>query len=96
MKELGLDSYRFSTSWSRVRPGGRTANAEAWTSTPALWMNCSTPASSPWLTLYHWDLPQALEEKGGWANRDTAYRFVDYANDVYSALGGSRPALDDI
>ena len=41
----------------------------------------------PWLTLYHWDLPQALEEKGGWANRDTAYRFVDYANDVYSALG---------
>ena len=41
----------------------------------------------PWLTLYHWDLPQALEEKGGWTNRDTAYLFAEYAADVHAALG---------
>ena len=41
----------------------------------------------PWLTLYHWDLPQALQERGGWANRDTAHRFADYAEAVYGALG---------
>ncbi len=41
----------------------------------------------PWLTLYHWDLPQALEERGGWANRDTAFRFLDYAEAVHAKLG---------
>ncbi|MET3369730.1 UNVERIFIED_CONTAM: beta-glucosidase [Jeotgalibacillus campisalis] len=87
MKELGLDSYRFSTSWSRVRPGGRTANAEGLDFYSRLVDELLDAGILPWLTLYHWDLPQALEEKGGWANRDTAYRFVDYANDVYSTLG---------
>ncbi|YCK81963.1 GH1 family beta-glucosidase [Arthrobacter sp. D3-18] len=87
MKELGLDSYRFSTSWSRVRPGGRTVNAEGLDFYSRLVDELLDAGILPWLTLYHWDLPQALEEKGGWANRDTAYRFVDYANAVYSALG---------
>ena len=41
----------------------------------------------PWLTLYHWDLPQTLQEDGGWANRDTAYRFADYAQLVHDRLG---------
>src|SRR5690606_1852047 len=41
----------------------------------------------PWLTLYHWDLPQALEEKGGWPARDTAYKFLDYAMAVHDTLG---------
>ena len=41
----------------------------------------------PWVTLYHWDLPQALQDRGGWANRDTAYRFADYAAIMADALG---------
>ena len=87
MKELGLDSYRFSTSWARVRPGDREVNREGLDFYSRLVDELLEAGILPWLTLYHWDLPQALEEKGGWANRDTAYRFVEYANDVYSALG---------
>ena len=87
MKELGLDSYRFSTSWARVRPGGRSVNARGLDFYSRLVDELLEAGILPWLTLYHWDLPQALEEAGGWANRDTAHRFADYANDVYSALG---------
>lgn len=87
MKELGLDSYRFSTSWARVRPGDKAVNQEGLDFYSRLVDELLEAGILPWLTLYHWDLPQALEEKGGWANRDTAYRFVDYANDVYTALG---------
>ncbi|TAP41203.1 GH1 family beta-glucosidase [Arthrobacter sp. S39] len=87
MKELGLDSYRFSTSWARVRPGDRAANPEGLDFYSRLVDELLEAGILPWLTLYHWDLPQALEDRGGWANRDTAYRFVDYALDVYSALG---------
>ncbi|MBG6216956.1 beta-glucosidase [Arthrobacter sp. CAN_A6] len=87
MKELGLGSYRFSTSWARVRPGDRAANATGLDFYSRLVDELLDAGILPWLTLYHWDLPQALEEKGGWANRDTAHRFVEYANNVYSALG---------
>ncbi|WP_026549218.1 GH1 family beta-glucosidase [Arthrobacter sp. Br18] len=87
MNELGLGSYRFSTSWARVRPGDRTANAQGLDFYSRLVDELLEAGILPWLTLYHWDLPQSLEEKGGWANRDTAYRFVEYATDVYSALG---------
>lgn len=87
MKELGLDSYRFSTSWARVRPGDRAPNPEGLDFYSRLVDELLEAGILPWLTLYHWDLPQALEEKGGWANRDTAFRFRDYATDVYEALG---------
>jgi beta-glucosidase len=87
MKRLGLGSYRFSTSWARVRPGDRAANHEGLDFYSRLVDELLEAGILPWLTLYHWDLPQALEEKGGWANRDTAARFVDYATDVYAALG---------
>jgi len=87
MSELGLDSYRFSTSWARVRPGDRATNPRGLDFYSRLVDALQDAGILPWLTLYHWDLPQALEEKGGWANRDTAYRFVDYATDVYAALG---------
>ena len=87
MKELGLDSYRFSTSWARVRPGGGPANAKGLDFYSRLVDELLEAGILPWLTLYHWDLPQALEETGGWTNRDTAYRFAEYANDVYTALG---------
>ena len=87
MKELGLDSYRFSTSWARVRPGGSKVNRQGLDFYSRLVDELLGAGILPWLTLYHWDLPQALEEKGGWANRDTAFRFVEYAQDVYAALG---------
>src|SRR5919112_5622233 len=87
MKELGLDSYRFSTSWARVRPGGRTANREGLDFYSRLVDELLEAGILPWLTLYHWDLPQALEERGGWPERDTAYRFADYAVTMHEALG---------
>lgn len=87
MTRLGLDSYRFSTSWARVRPGDRALNREGLDFYSRLVDELLQAGILPWLTLYHWDLPQSLEEKGGWANRDTAYRFADYATDVYAALG---------
>ncbi|MET1015299.1 MAG: family 1 glycosylhydrolase [Leifsonia flava] len=87
MKDLGLDSYRFSTSWARVVPGGRSVNQEGLDFYSSLVDELRGQGILPWLTLYHWDLPQALQEKGGWANRETAYRFVEYAEAVYGALG---------
>lgn len=87
MKKLGLDSYRFSTSWARVVPGDREPNAEGLDFYSRLVDSLLEAGILPWLTLYHWDLPQALQEKGGWANRETAYRFADYAEAVYTALG---------
>lgn len=87
MKELGLDSYRFSTSWSRIVPGDREPNPAGLDFYSRLVDELLGAGILPWLTLYHWDLPQALEEKGGWANRDTALRFADYAETVYGTLG---------
>ncbi|SFN40251.1 GH1 family beta-glucosidase [Mycetocola miduiensis] len=87
MKRLGLDSYRFSTSWARVIPGDREPNPAGLDFYSRLVDELLGAGILPWLTLYHWDLPQALEERGGWANRDTAMRFADYAETVYGALG---------
>ena len=87
MKTLGLDSYRFSTSWARVVPGGRTVNQKGLDFYGRLVDELLEAGILPWLTLYHWDLPQELEERGGWANRETAHRFADYAEAVHGALG---------
>jgi beta-glucosidase len=87
MKELGLGSYRFSTSWARVKPGDREVNPAGLDFYSRLVDELLGAGILPWLTLYHWDLPQALEETGGWANRGTAYRFADYAEAVYGRLG---------
>jgi len=87
MADLGLQTYRFSTSWSRVRPDGGPVNPAGLDFYSRLVDELLEKNILPWLTLYHWDLPQALEEKGGWANRDTAYRFAEYALDVHEALG---------
>ncbi|WP_223693489.1 glycoside hydrolase family 1 protein [Leifsonia poae] len=86
MKELGLQSYRFSTSWARVVPGGRQTNRAGLDFYSRLVDELLDTGILPWLTLYHWDLPQALEDAGGWAERDTAYRFRDYAAVVFDAL----------
>lgn len=87
MKELGLQTYRFSTSWSRVRPDGGAVNPAGVDFYSRLVDELLGAGIKPWLTLYHWDLPQALEERGGWTNRDTAFLFRDYALTMHDALG---------
>jgi beta-glucosidase len=87
MAELGLDAYRFSVSWSRVRPGHGPVNPKGVAFYDSLVDSVLAAGLEPWLTLYHWDLPQELEDLGGWANRDTAERFVEYTMDVHAALG---------
>jgi len=86
MKQLGLQSYRFSTSWARIVPGDRAVNPAGLDFYSRLVDELLDAGVLPWLTLYHWDLPQALEDAGGWANRDTAYRFRDYSAVVFDAL----------
>ncbi|MHA6669822.1 GH1 family beta-glucosidase [Homoserinimonas sp. A447] len=87
MADLGIQTYRFSTSWARIRPDGGPVNPLGLDFYSRLVDELLENGIKPWLTLYHWDLPQALEEKGGWANRDTAHRFAEYAGDVHDALG---------
>ncbi|WP_062204187.1 GH1 family beta-glucosidase [Streptomyces sp. NBRC 109706] len=88
MTELGLGAYRFSVSWSRVQPTGRGPAVQRGLDfyrslADGLLERNITPA----ITLYHWDLPQELEDAGGWPERDTAERFADYARLVAEALG---------
>lgn len=87
MRELGLDSYRFSVSWARVKPGDREFSKKGLDFYSRLVDELLDAGILPWLTLYHWDMPQAVEETGGWANRDTASRFLDYAMGVHQVLG---------
>ncbi|WP_043441920.1 glycoside hydrolase family 1 protein [Arthrobacter sp. L77] len=87
MKSLNLQAYRFSTSWSRCMPDGVTPNVEGIRFYSRLVDQLIAAGIKPWLTLYHWDLPQALEDEGGWTNRDTAYRFAEYAAVMHEALG---------
>ena len=91
MADLGLQSYRFSTSWARIQPDGGPVNPKGLDFYSRLTDQLLEHGIKPWLTLYHWDLPQALEEAGGWRNRDTAYRFRDYALNVHAALGDRVP-----
>lgn len=87
MRSLNLGAYRFSSSWSRVRPGGGDVNRAGVDFYSRLVDELLGADILPWITLYHWDLPQALEDKGGWTNRDTAYRFAEYAVTMHEALG---------
>ncbi|WP_051218357.1 GH1 family beta-glucosidase [Nocardioides insulae] len=91
MKRLGLDSYRFSVAWPRVRPDGGAVDQRGLDFYRRLVDELLEHDIAPWVTLYHWDLPQALEDAGGWTRRDTAYRFLDYALSVYDALGDRVP-----
>ena len=87
MAELGLQSYRFSTSWSRVRPDDAEFNPKGLDFYSRLVDELLGHGITPWVTLYHWDLPAAIQAKGGWTNRDTAYRFVEYAEAMHGAIG---------
>jgi beta-glucosidase len=84
---LGLNAYRFSVSWPRVQPGGTgPVNAKGMDYYRALLDELAEHGIAPALTLYHWDLPQELQDAGGWANRDTAYRFAEYATILAEAF----------
>ena len=87
LRELGLNAYRFSTSWSRVLPEGRGAiNQRGLNFYQRLVDTLLEHGIQPMLTLYHWDLPAALDRLGGWLNPDSAYWFADYAQLLFRAL----------
>ena len=87
MQAANLDAYRFSTSWARVMPDGVTANPEGFDFYDRLVDGMLARGLRPFQTLYHWELPSALADRGGWANRDTAARFADYAEAITRRLG---------
>jgi beta-glucosidase len=88
MRALGVGAYRFSISWSRVLPtGAGQVNQAGLDYYRALLDRLREAGIEPAVTLYHWDTPQALQDTGGWMNRDTAARFADYATVVGEALG---------
>jgi beta-glucosidase len=88
MASLGLNGYRFSVSWPRVQPGGRgPVNSRGLDYYRAVLDELAEHGIAATVTLYHWDLPQELQDEGGWAARDTALRFAEYAALVADALG---------
>ena len=88
MAELGLKAYRFSVAWPRVLPAGRgPANQAGLDFYDRLVDALLEHGIEPWLTLYHWDLPQALQDRGGWTKRETAEAFAAYADIVVRRLG---------
>ena len=88
MRELGLQAYRFSISWPRVLPEGKgKVNRPGLDFYDRLVDALLAADIRPFVTLYHWDLPQALQEEGGWPVRDTACRFADFADVVSRRLG---------
>ncbi|KRF05255.1 beta-glucosidase [Arthrobacter sp. Soil782] len=93
MQDLGLESYRFSIAWPRIQPTGRgPANEAGLAFYERLVDGLLARGIKPIVTLYHWDLPQALEDDGGWTSRATALAFGDYARIVGERLG-NRVAL---
>ena len=88
LEELGVGAYRFSVAWSRVLPEGTGAvNQRGLDYYRALVHELRRREIVPVLTVYHWDLPQALEDAGGWAQRDTAHQLAEYAAVLAAALG---------
>jgi beta-glucosidase len=87
MKKLGLDAYRFSVSWPRIQPSGIGAvNQAGLDFYDRLVDELLKNKIEPYICLFHWDLPQALQEQGGWPNRDTALAFAEYASVVTERL----------
>ena len=88
MSELGVDAYRFSVAWPRVIPAGTGAvNGEGLDFYSRLVDGLLARGITPFVTLYHWDLPQVLQDRGGWQNRDVADWFAEYGGAVVGALG---------
>ena len=88
LRKLGVDAYRFSVAWPRIFPNGRgKINSAGLDFYQRLVDELLKNQIEPWLCLYHWDLPQALQDEGGWTNRDIASWFTDYAIAVAERLG---------
>jgi len=88
VKEMGFDVFRFSFAWSRILPQGKgEINQKGLDFYDRLIDTCLAAGVSPWATIYHWDLPQALEKQGGWANRAILGWFDEYANLVTKKFG---------
>lgn len=89
IQSLGVDAYRFSIAWPRIFSSlnSQTPNAKGLDFYKRLVDALNERGIKPFATLYHWDLPQYLEQRGGWLNRDTAFRFADYAECVTRHLG---------
>jgi beta-glucosidase len=88
MRDLGIGAYRFSISWPRVLPDGRgRVNAAGLDFYDRIVDELLASGIEPFVTLYHWDLPQALEDRGGWPSRDTVEAFAEYSEVVASRLG---------
>ncbi len=89
MAELGITAYRFSTAWTRIIPDGVGRPNEAGIDFYGQLIDeLLRNGITPWLTLYHWDLPQALQDAGGWLNRDTVDAFAQYADVLAKSFGG--------
>ena len=88
MRAMNLNSYRFSISWPRVQPSGSGATNQRGLDYYRRLVDSLLAANiRPFVTLYHWDLPQALQDAGGWPNRDVADRYADYVQVMAQALG---------
>ena len=94
LRDMGARVYRFSSAWPRIQAQGTgVANAKGLAFYDRL-VDCVLEAGmEPWLCLYHWDLPQALQDKGGWVNRDIVGWFTDYADIMVRALGDRVPRI---
>lgn len=87
LKDAGMDAYRFSTSWARVMPDGRTPNPEGLDFYDRLVDAMLERGLRPFQTLYHWELPSALADRGGWMNRDTCAWFGDFTEAITNRIG---------
>jgi beta-glucosidase len=91
-KDLGLGALRTSFAWTRISPDGSSAKNQAgFDHYDRVLDSILEKGLTPMVTLFHWDLPQALQEKGGWLNRDTAYRFAEHAGAVVRHFGDRVP-----
>ncbi|SMF02062.1 GH1 family beta-glucosidase [Pseudobacteriovorax antillogorgiicola] len=87
IEHLNFDAYRFSLSWSRIIPARGQINEEGLRFYEDIIDRCNERGIKPFITLYHWDLPTYLEDRGGWINRETAYDFAEYAAVVAKRFG---------
>src|SRR5690606_18846488 len=87
-RQLGLDVFRFSLSWPRILPDGTGAtNPKGLDFYSRVIDACLKHKLEPWITIYHWDLPQVLEDRGGWTNREVVDWFLNYTDVVTRAFG---------